>query len=80
MQGLPGRHGGGTGHGHGRGISSATICAEVRLGRQKAAIKRSERMETPVEWVLLWDVSQGLTCTTIALGSASPALGPAIVG
>jgi hypothetical protein len=29
-------------------------------------------METPVEWVLLWDVSQRPTCTSIALWSVSP--------
>jgi len=33
----------------------------------RAAINRSERMGTPVEWVLLWDVSQLFTCTP-ALG------------
>lgn len=31
----------------------------------RATINRSERMETPVEWVLLWDVSQALTCTPV---------------
>src|SRR5688572_4605232 len=78
-QGRPGRQGGGTGQGHGRGISS-TIWAEVRAGMQKAAINRSERMRHQVEWVLLWDVSQLLTCTPVLRFGVLPVIRPCQTG
>ena len=75
MHGLPRSQGGGTGHGHGRGGPS-TIWVEARLGMKRAAAKRSERIEIPVEWVLLWDVSHSLTCTAIAQFGGSAELSP----
>src|SRR6266550_5974047 len=75
MHGLPRSHGGGTGHGHGRGGPS-TIWVEARPGTQRAAIKRSERIGIPVEWVLLWDVSPGLPCTVSAPLATSSELSP----
>src|SRR5689334_21834246 len=63
--GCPGRHGGGTGHGKGRGISSMIweLAVETTAATRKTRVETIERMRHQSKKVLLWDVSPSQPCT-----------------